>query len=206
MARTTPLCPDFGYSRGTPIDRLYIEHFLDEHAADIRGRVIEVGDDTYSRRFGGEKVSRQDVLHLHDSALEATVTGDLTKPDTLPSGAFDCIILTQTLQLIFDLPLAIEQLHGALRPGGVLLVTVPGITRIDRGEWKDSWCWSFTEVSLRRTLSERFSADAISSSTYGNLLAATAFLHGAAVEDVNVPSLSIVDSSYPVIVAARARA
>ena len=33
-----------GRDRGTPIDRHYIERFLDEHRADIRGRVLEVRD------------------------------------------------------------------------------------------------------------------------------------------------------------------
>ena len=48
------LSRDFGFDRGTPIDRYYIESFLSTHASDIRGHVLEVADNTYTRRFGGD--------------------------------------------------------------------------------------------------------------------------------------------------------
>lgn len=205
-ASMTPLCRDFGYSRGTPIDRYYIEAFLAEHAADIHGRVLEVGDDSYARRFGGERVRKQDVLHVDAGQPQATIVGDLAAPGVLPRHAFDCIILTQTLHLIFDMAAAVEQLHDALRPGGVALITVPGISPIDRGEWKGSWYWSLTDVALARLLSGPFDAAKVSVSAFGNLYAATAFLHGAAVEEVETAKLARFDASYPVTIAARAAA
>ena len=203
-ASMTPLCPDFGYSRGTPIDRHYIETFLERHSPDICGRVLEIGDDSYSRRFGGDRVSRQDVLHVHAGHPRATIVGDLGDPGVLPQQAFDCIILTQTLHLVFDMAAAVEQIHRALRPGGVALITVPGISPIDRGEWKASWYWSLTDLALARLLSGPFSRNNVTISTNGNLYAATAFLHGAAVEEVEIAKLGHFDRSYPVTVAARA--
>jgi SAM-dependent methyltransferase len=203
-ARSTPLSKDFGFDRGTPIDRRYIEAFLSGHSDDIRGDVLEVGDDTYSRRFGGDRVNRQHVLHLRDGHPGATITGDLTELATLPAGAFDCIILTQTLHLVFDVGAAVRTLRQSLRSGGVLLVTVPGITPIDRGEWRDSWYWSFTEQALARLLAGSFDESKIRVIAYGNLFAATAFLHGAAVEEVPARKLAPPDPAYPVIVAARA--
>lgn len=66
-----PLTSDWGFSRGLPVDRPYIEAFLERHAADIRGRVLEVGDDSYTRRFGGERVTQRDVLDiLHAGGLQ----------------------------------------------------------------------------------------------------------------------------------------
>jgi SAM-dependent methyltransferase len=202
-AHTTPLCNDFGGSRGTPIDRLYIENFLEAHRSDIRGRVLEIGDPTYSRRFGGSKVTRQDVLHVSGSP-EATIVGALEVCNTLPSNSFDCIILTQTLQLIFDVPAAIDQLRGSLREGGVLLLTVPGITPIDRFEWADSWYWSFTKKSVERLLAAKFDASRVSVDVRGNLYAATAFLHGACLQEVQRSKLDEVDKAYPVTITARA--
>ena len=199
-----PLCRGFGYSRGTPIDRYYIERFLQAHSADIRGHVLEIGDDSYSRRFGGEKVIKQDVLHVRGGAPQATIIGDLAEPGVLPKATFDCIILTQTLHLIFDADAALQQVHDALRPGGVALITVPGVSSIDRGEWSDSWYWSFTGAALERLLSQTFRSTAVHVSTRGNLFAATAFLHGAAVEEVRQGKLARVDKSYPVTVTARA--
>jgi len=204
IARAQPLCPYFGYSRGTPIDRFYIEQFLAANAGNIKGRVLEIGDDSYSKRFGGERISTQDVLDVRPEHDRATIIGDLSQPGILPEHAFDCIILTQTLHLIFDLERAVAQLHRALRPQGVLLLTAPGVSSIDRSEWASSWLWSFTAPSLTRVLSGPFDPKRVDCTVFGNLFAASAFLHGAAVEDVRSASLIPNDPCYPVIVAARA--
>ena len=156
LNRLTPISSSFGFDRGLPIDRYYIERFLARHASEIVGRVLEIGDDTYTRRFGGSRVTRSDVLHVHAGNTRATFVGDLTDPDVLPENAFDCIVLTQTLQLIFDVPLAIRRVHRALAPGGVVLVTAPGISQIDRGEWGSTWFWSFTPAALERLFGEVF--------------------------------------------------
>src|SRR5690606_16767017 len=62
LRRVAPINRHWGWERGVPIDRHYIELFLEEHRASIRGRVLEIGDDTYSRRFGGADVANRDVL------------------------------------------------------------------------------------------------------------------------------------------------
>ncbi len=201
--RSRPLSHEYGYDRGTPIDRFYVEGFLQANAADIRGRVLEIGGDAYSRRFGGNRITRQDVLHVQSGNSSATIIGDLSRPGTLPAGAFDCVILTQTLHLIYDMGAAIRELCQALAPGGVALITVPGVSSIDRGEWGGSWYWSLTELSLKRLLSAHFDAGDISVQTSGNLFAATAFLHGASVEEVGHQRLETLDEAYPVTVAAR---
>ena len=203
--RSSPLSLEYGYDRGTPIDRYYIEGFLEARAADIQGAVLEIGDDSYSRRFGGGRIARQDILHVAGNP-KATITGDISDPRTLPSASFDCIIFTQTLHLIYDMATAIGELRRSLAAGGVLLVTVPGVSSIDRGEWGGDWCWSLTEVSLRRLLLESFDTANVSVQTFGNLFAATAFLHGACVEEVDRARLEPVDPVYPVTVAGWARA
>jgi SAM-dependent methyltransferase len=201
-----PLSRDFGFDRGLPIDRHYIEGFLTANSAYIRGNVLEIGEARYSQQFGGAQVTRQDILHVHAGNPIATIIGDLSDPKVLPSKRFDCIILTQTLHLIFDMPRAVEQIHRSLRPGGVALITVPGITPIDRHEWRDSWYWSLTGRALERLLSGPFKTQKVHLEEFGNLFSATAFLHGAAVEDVDSAKLARFDPSYPVIAAARAEA
>lgn len=200
-----PLSENWGYDRGTPIDRFYIERFLDRHRADVHGNALEVQEDGYCRRFGGDRISRQDILNLDDSNPKATIIGDLADPETLPSERFDCIMLTQTLHLVFDMASAVEQVHRALRPGGVALITVPGITPLDRVEFLDGWYWSLTAPALRRLLSGPFDPENVEVEVHGNLYAATAFLHGAAVEEVSRRKLDLFDPAYPVTVAARAR-
>ena len=201
---TQPLSTNWGYDRGTPIDRYYIEKFLGQHASDVRGRVLEIQEDDYSLRFGGKRITHQDILNVDTSNPRATLVGDLSNPSTLPEAQFDCIILTQTLHLVFEMGEAIANLHRALRPGGVLLITVPGITPLDRVEFLDGWFWSLTEPALGRLLSGPFDRGNVSISAHGNLYAATAFLHAAAVEEVSKRKLDIFDRSYPVTIAARA--
>ncbi len=205
LHRVKPISRCFGFDRGLPVDRYYIERFLTRHASEIIGRVLEVGDDSYTRRFGGSRVAQSDVLHVHGGNPRATIVGDLTGADVLPENAFDCIVLTQTLQLIYDVPLAVRRLYRALAPGGVLLVTAPGISQLDRGEWGNTWFWSFTPTSLQRLFGDVFGPEAVMVEHYGNVFAATAFLQGLAVEELNTADLDPIDHAYPVIVAVRAR-
>jgi SAM-dependent methyltransferase len=145
------------------------------------------------------------VLHVRDGNPRATIIGDLTDPAVLPESAFDCIVLTQTLHLIYDVHLAVASLYRALAPGGVVLVTAPGISQIDRGEWGSSWFWSFTTESISRLFNECFDADQVIVEHHGNVFAATTFLQGLAVEEVDASKLDPLDKSYQVIVAVRAR-
>jgi len=205
LGTVVPVSRDFGFDRGLPIDRYYIEGFLERSQGDIRGHVLEIGDDQYSKKYGGANISHQDVLHVHSGNRAATVVGELTDPGLLQPDSFDCMVVTQTLHLIYDMKRALQNIHDALKPGGVLLLTVPGITPIDRHEWGGSWYWSLTKLAAERLVGEVFSAENTNAEAYGNVLAATAFLQGAALEDVDRRMLDIIDTAYPVIVAVHAR-
>ncbi len=203
LSSVRPTSDDFGYDRGLPIDRYFIEAFLARHSADIAGSVLEIGDNSYSRRFGGDRISRQDVLLVHN-APGATIVGDMAAQGVLPEKTFDCAVLTQTLQFVYDIGTAVRQLHESLKPGGVALVTVPGITPIDRNEWGASWYWALTRPSAQRLFGDVFGAGNVSVEVHGNVYAATRFLHGLAVEEVDTRKLDVVDESFPVVVTIRA--
>jgi SAM-dependent methyltransferase len=206
IASPVPLSDDYGWRRGTPIDRFYIDEFLSAHASDIRGRVLEIGEDVYSRRFGGDRIRSQDILHVHPGNPAATIVGNISDPATLPAGRFDCIIMNQTLQLVFDLDAAIGNIRRALRPGAVALLTVCGITPICEDEWRDSFYWMFTPRVLRKLLAAHFDEKKIEVRGFGNLYAATAFLHGAAVQEVNKRKLGmrVAGPEYSIVIGARA--
>ena len=123
----TPFSRKWGFDRGTPIDRVYIERFLESHANDVSGSCLEVLNAAYTDRFGGARVSRADVLDIDPANIHATIVADLGEPESLPAHRFDCIIFTQTLHLIPDMHAALVNVWQALRPGGVLLVTVPAM-------------------------------------------------------------------------------
>lgn len=203
LRRTRPIDPYFGWDRGQPIDRYYVERFLGDHASDVCGRVLEVGDATYTQRFGGNRVTRSDVLHV-GPAPQATIVADLADARDIPADAFDCIVLTQTLHLIFDVPAAVATLHRILAPGGVVLATVPGITQVDRGEWGDTWYWSFTAPAARRTFEAQFPPDDIAIEQHGCVLSAVALLEGLASHELTERELAVDDPAYPVFVGIRA--
>jgi glycosyltransferase involved in cell wall biosynthesis len=205
LARTDPIDDNFGYGRGTPLDRFYVESFLEKHRDAIAGRVLEAGDAAYSRRFGGARITHQDVLHVHADNPDATIVGDLAMPDVLPRDSFDCIVLTQTLQFIYDMRAAIAHLYTALKPGGVLLLTVPGLSQVDRYVWGETWYWAVTPAAASRLFAEQFPAGCFTVECHGNVFAATAFLHGLALEEVPRAKLLVHDPAYPLIVTVRAR-
>lgn len=203
--RVTPLSRDFGYGRGRPVDRYYIEHFLSGHAGDVRGRLLEIGDDRYTRHFGGAQVTHSDVLDLPRADNRPTIEADLADAGHLAGEQFDCIIFTQTLQYIYRVEAAIATLYRLLRPGGVLLGSFPVISQIcrfDMDRWGDYW--RFTEASVRRLLSGPFVADRVTVRAEGNVLTALCFLHGLAAEDLTPGELTYRDPDYQLVVLARA--
>src|SRR6516162_5929678 len=201
---SSPISPDFGFDRGTPVDRYYVEAFLAAHSRDIRGRALEVGDDSYCRKLG-TGIVRQDVLHVAADNPAATIVGDLSVPGLLPEKAFDCLVVTQTLQFIYDMHAAVAAMHRALKPGGVLLLTCPGISQIDRGEWGATWFWSITGAAAKRMFADVFGAANVAVEARGHVYAAVCFLEGLALEEVDAAKLDVLDTSYPVIVTVRAR-
>ena len=204
FGRIKPISVYDGSDRGKPVDRYYIERALAERSALIRGRVLEVGGRQYTESFGGEKVARSEVLDIDPLNPAATIIGDLGVAGSLPEGAFDCIVLTQTLQYIYDLQNALNNLYRALAPGGTLLITVPGISPIGTGE-KQVWYWEFTELSLKALLRSRFDESDVEVHSYGNVFAAISFLTGLSLVEVGAERLQHKDERYPVTVFACAR-
>ena len=201
LRRLVPISRRFGFDRGGPVDRYYIEAFLASHEHLVHGRVLEVGDDAYTRRFGGNRVERSDVLHVSETSGSATYRGDLSEGAGLPSAAFDCIILTQTLHLIYDVRSALATLDRTLRPGGTLLMTVPGtISQLEDGEWAAVWYWGFGERAMTRLCKEAFGSSTIEVRTHGNVLAAVAFLNGLAASELDPLELAHRDPLYPLLI------
>jgi len=204
LRRLDPVSADFGYERGRPVDRYYIERFLSARADAIRGRALEFGEPLYTNMFGDDRVSQSEILDV-TGGPGTTYTCRLEEGDELPSGAFDCIIFTQTLQYIYDVRAGLRTLHRILKPGGTVLATVPGITRICHEHYPDSWFWSFTAASARRLFSEFFMTASLELEVFGNVLAATAFLYGLADGDLTRRELDHLDPDYEVIIGVRAQ-
>lgn len=206
LRRFSPIGRVFGYDRGPQsVARYYIDRFLNGHAEDVRGRVLEIGDNTYTFRLGGIQVTQSDVLHARAGNPAATIVADLTQAEEIPENTFDCIILPQTLQCIYDVRAAMRHLERILKPRGVLLATLSGISQISRYDM-DRWgeFWRFTTLSAQQLLEEFFPSDHIKVESRGNVLAAIALLHGLASRELRQEELDYYDPDYQVIITVRA--
>jgi hypothetical protein len=207
-----PLLPDepvsrtFGFERGKPVDRWYIERFLAEHSADVQGRVLEVAESTYTSWYGGQDVTTSDVLYAAEGNPDATVIGDLTTGAGIPEAAYDCFICTQTLQVIYDIRAAVAGTRRLLAPGGVVLATLPGISQISREDNRDwgDW-WRFTARSAQRLFVDVYGEEHVQLRQHGNVHAAAAFLYGLAAEDLDLSALEPVDPDFHLVMTVRAR-
>ena len=205
LRRLKPISSDYGNSRGLEIDRYYIEKFLSENSSDVQGHVLEIKHNSYTVKYGGDRVTKSDVLHPVEGNPDATIIADLTKADHLPSNVFDTIIFTQTLQVIYDIRTVIATLHRILKPGGVILATASGMAKLSLEDF-DRWgeYWRFTSQSARLLFEEQFSVGNVSVQAYGNVLTAISFLEGLAAEDLKKSELDAMDRAYEVLIAIRA--
>src|SRR5258708_16930345 len=73
----SPVTDNWGLARGQPVDRVYIERFLWQHRGDIRGHVLEIGDNNYTLRFGEGRVCKSTIAHVSAHNANATITADL---------------------------------------------------------------------------------------------------------------------------------
>jgi SAM-dependent methyltransferase len=206
LRRVRPVDGSFDRGRGLPIDRYYGERFIAKNAALIGGDVLEVGDDRYTHAHGAGRVRSSAVLHAEDGNAHATLVGDLASGRGLPEGpAYDCVILYDTLQHIYDVQAAVATAHRLLRPGGSVLATFNGIAQISRYD-HEHWgeFWRPTDLAVTRVFSESFGPGNVTVETHGNVLAACGLLYGLAAEELGSRRLDHHDPDYQVCITARA--
>ena len=205
LRRTRPISPEWGSDRGQPIDRFYIRQFLQEHSADIRGRILEVQEDVYARLVGERGVEQVDVLDLNAANPRATIVADLRHAPGLESNTYDCIILTQTLHVIDDMAGVVNECHRILRPQGVLLLTIPCLSRVCLEYGRDGDFWRMTEAGAQWLLSRTFPPSRVQTHACGNVLTQTAFLYGLASHEIETEEFLETDPYHPLLITVRAQ-
>jgi SAM-dependent methyltransferase len=202
LDRRTPVSQSWGLDRGLPVDRYFIQAFLSRHAEDVRGRVLEVKDPGYARMYGTEMDSVS-VVDIDRFNPHVTLVADLAEPESLPIGEFDCFICTQTLHIIYDIRAALRNAMRCLRPGGVLLCTLPAVSRVNEENGSADF-WRFTRAAVERLWAEQAEATEVTIWTVGNVKTCAAFLYGLATEDLDAADLAYHDPWFPLLHSVRA--
>lgn len=203
-----PVSKEFGFDRGMPIDRYYIEQFLNENSRYIQGTVLEVAERTYTLKFGDEAVVESYTMHVCDEGDEKSFICNLETGEGVGKveNSVDCFILTQPLTFIYDLQTTVKNIMRILKPGGVALVTVGGITQISRYDM-DRWghYWNFTTASMKRLFQSCPDVADIEVRTYGNMKTSIAQLYGLSMEELSKSELDYTDEDYQQIITAIVR-
>ena len=203
--KTKPISNVFGYDRGQSINRYFINKFLEKNVNEIKGTVLEFGDDRYIKKYGKGKISRGDVISPETSDIKADIICDITKSEIIASNTYDCIICTQTLQFIYDMDSAVFHLNRILKPGGILLASFSGISQISRYDMK-RWgeYWRLTNASAEQLFLKHFKNENINIKTYGNVLVAISYLHGLSSNELTNDELDHIDPDYQAFVMVKA--
>ena len=199
---TKPASRRFGLERGTAIDRYYIEHFLEENKKFIYGNCLEIAENTYTLKFGRNMVNKANILHLNGWGANA-IKGNLETGEGIETEKYDCIIITQTLMFILNIPNAVFNIYRMLKRNGSALITVSGISQVSRYD-ADLWghYYSFYEDSIQKLFEPLFGSENVKVQVYGNVKIACAMLYGLCQEDLTESDFMMVDRDYPVIISA----
>ncbi len=202
---TKPISKCYGFDRGKPIDRYYIENFLQQNKKDVSGICLELLNNDYTLKYGGDRVNKSDVLDIDENNKSATIIGDLRNLKSIPNGAYDCIILTQVLQFIDDLDAAISECYRILKQSGTILVTLPTISRIDGISGVSGDYWRFTKASAKYLFEKKFDKSKIEIKDYGNVRSGIYFHAGLSQEETSKKILDGQDPNFPIIISVRAK-
>jgi SAM-dependent methyltransferase len=200
MMPVKPSGDRYAYGRGQSVDRRYIENFLSENRAFIKGRCLEIGDARYTKEFGSGKVQKIDILDIDSSNVDATIIGDLQDLSTIDDGTFDCVIVTQVLQYIPDPSVAVAEIRRILAPGGSALLSVPTMAPTDH---VDRDIQRFMPTGVKNLFAKHFDVSDTVVNCYGNLLTGLAYWTGLAQEDLPRRAWMFDDPTYPVIITVR---
>ena len=132
LRRLTPISRHFGFDRGTPVDRYYIERFLKANCLDIKGRVLEIAEDLYATRYGADRIATLDILNLTPDSPRATIIADLSNAPKLADDQFDARLFGDRDYFFFGPLLAIGSL------GVTLVVLLPPFLDISIPSWRST--------------------------------------------------------------------
>ena len=199
-----PIGASMGFARGLPIDRFYITRFLQHNIPSVTSRVLEFGDDAFSKSLLPPD-SVVDVAIYRENAPAVFQGNHLyldltTSQDLSPKHTYDLIICTQVLMCLPDPTQALSNLHSLLKPNGLLIGSISSscapISLHDYSRW--GYYWTGTDQYLQHLLSlSPLAPEQIKS--FGSYYSARAFLDGLCTDDLHSEILATDDPAYPIV-------
>jgi hypothetical protein len=196
LRRVEPFSRNFGFERGTPIDRYYLHNFLEAHRPFIKGDVLEIQGTGYTRRYGRD-VKRADSIDI-DPAVHPGILCDLARcGEVISTGQYDCFLMPNTLQHLRELDDCLRHALRIVKPGGAILASAAGFVPLipDGPDY-----WRFSAAGWSERLARLWPACDVKIESHGNCLAAVAAMLGLAVEEVAPSELDVSDPRYPILI------
>lgn len=197
---TVPVSLQFGTERGTPIDRYYIEEFLNRNRQKIQGTVLEIEDNNYTREFGVEGY-KSVVMDVSTVSSDVDFQANLETGEGIKDGIADCFILTQTLMYLYNTDNAADNIHRLLKTNGVALITCSGISQNSRRCMDEYGCmFNYNVDAFKKMFSDSERFEILELGSYGNVKTVCAHLAGLCQEDLTEHDFDINDRYYPLVV------
>ncbi len=194
LRRVAPISASYGFDRGTPIDRYYVDKFFTAHRHLITGRVLEIQTKDHICTYGSG-VTAADTLDISPE-FRPTYCCDLASATPVPDGSYDCFVLPNTLCFLRNLDAALREARRIVKRGGVILATVPGLVPLTP-DVEDYW---HASADGWRVVAARVWPDCETTiESHGNCLAAAASMYGIAAEELAEAELDANDPRYPVL-------
>ena len=194
LRRTKPLSCNFGFERGTPVDRFYLHKFLEQNKHFITKDVLEIQVSDCSKQYG-HNVLQQHTVDIIPN-FNPTYLCDLAQSEAIiPSNAYDCFLMPNTLCVLKDIQICLTQAQRILKPGGVILATTVSFAPLcpDVPDY-----WHMSKAGWEEIVKKSLNQCDVKIQSFGNSLIAMAAMLGLAMEELDPKEFEYQDPRFPV--------
>ncbi len=192
LRRIAPICNSFGFTRGTPIDRYYLDRFIGEIRFQVTGKVLEVGGVVQNRElYQFDRVTEYQTLDIA-ARSGVTLVGDVHDAAIIEPESLDAVVLFNVLEHCHNPWMVVQNIYHWLKMEGKCFCMVPNAQRLHNFP-QDYWRPLPDGI---RQLFQNFSQQNLS--VYGNPLTVVASFLGIAAEELSPQELDDFHPDYPV--------
>jgi SAM-dependent methyltransferase len=132
--------------------RFYLDSSLEKHKDLFHGRVLDIGGKKTNRRGSFTPPSKNIKEWTFLNNDPETRPDILTNAPPIPceDNFYDVVLLSETLEYIYDAPLLLQEIHRILKPNGTLIMSVPFLHLLHNDHKSDYY--RFTESYIKRCL------------------------------------------------------